>query len=162
MYVTGQYNKVLFSILYSLTGQPEVDFGIALLQSVTGTCHVSIVSPVTYTHIAFMCHGCCTTGHLPASVNKRNIFFYPSCVQIRVLTKQLLRNCDVCMAQLACTVFVMTPHCGYTVRSIWIYYCMLRKKKTWMAAEVIPVTGLKRNMLWIVTTHHRQGHQKLN
>jgi hypothetical protein len=29
MYVTVPYNKVLFSILYFLTGQSEVDFGIA-------------------------------------------------------------------------------------------------------------------------------------
>ena len=31
MYVTVPYNKVLFSILYFLTSQSEVDFGIALL-----------------------------------------------------------------------------------------------------------------------------------
>jgi len=31
MYVTVPYNKVLFSILYFLTSQSEVDFGIALI-----------------------------------------------------------------------------------------------------------------------------------
>jgi hypothetical protein len=31
MYVTLPYNKVLFSLLYFLFRQPEVDFGIALV-----------------------------------------------------------------------------------------------------------------------------------
>ena len=31
MYVTVPYNNVLFSILYILTSQSEVDFGIALV-----------------------------------------------------------------------------------------------------------------------------------
>jgi len=37
MYVTVPYNKVLFSILYFLTSQSEVDFGIALVHTYVTT-----------------------------------------------------------------------------------------------------------------------------
>lgn len=59
-------------VLYQPSPMSLVVYQVALGQDFLRALmlyHNSIISPVTYTHISLMCHQCCTTEQLPASVN---------------------------------------------------------------------------------------------
>jgi hypothetical protein len=83
--------------------------------------------PYSYcTHVSPMLH-----DRTPAGVvNKRNICFSSSCPNTCV-TKQLLEIVMYAAISMHCSCnddYVMTPCCGYSVRSTRRYYCILWKK----------------------------------